>query len=221
MLGPFAIPDRDRYQVSTEHRPGQIIAEDAGLSYTRTDDLVIVQVFQQGRTDDRRKAMYRALADRLQERSGLDAQDLIVSVAENTRADWSFGEGAAHFLEGRLQVLRPGPGPIPSCPSGPPACRPGAGRRSGPERTAALDGLGQGRTRGQDPDEYEELRAAPSASAARSRCQGRGEREAAASFRTPAAISRPSIRPREVSSCSMLTAMSGSISCRAARNSAQ
>ena len=102
MLDTFAAPPRDRYQIITEHKPGQIIAEDTGLGFTRTDGLVVVQVFQQGRTEDQKKAMYRALADRLQNRTGLDPQDLIVSVTENTRADWSFGRGVAQFLEGHL-----------------------------------------------------------------------------------------------------------------------
>jgi phenylpyruvate tautomerase PptA (4-oxalocrotonate tautomerase family) len=102
MLDTFAAPARDRYQIITEHRPGQIIAEDTGLGFTRTDDLVVVQVFQQGRTEDQKRAMYRALAERLQQRTGLDPQDLIISVTENTRADWSFGEGVAQFLEGHL-----------------------------------------------------------------------------------------------------------------------
>lgn len=102
MLDTFAAPDRDRYQIITEHRPGQIIAEDTGLGFTRTHDLVIVQVFQQGRDEEQKKAMYRALADRLRQRTGLSPQDLIVSVTANTRADWSFGEGVAQFLEGHL-----------------------------------------------------------------------------------------------------------------------
>ena len=102
MLDTFAAPPRDRYQIVTEHKPGQIIAEDTGLGFTRTEDLVVVQVFQQGRNEDQKKAMYRALADQLQERTGLDPQGLIVSVAENTRADWSFGQGVAQFLEGHL-----------------------------------------------------------------------------------------------------------------------
>jgi phenylpyruvate tautomerase PptA (4-oxalocrotonate tautomerase family) len=102
MLETFAAPDRDRYQIITEHRPGQIIAEDTGLGYTRTDDLVIVQVTQQGRSEAQKQAMYRALADRLEQRTGLSPQDLIVSVIENTREDWSFGEGTAQFLTGQL-----------------------------------------------------------------------------------------------------------------------
>ena len=102
MLDTFAAPDRDRYQIITEHRPGQIIAEDTGLGYTRSDDLVIVQVTQQGRSEVQKQAMYRALADRLEQRTGLDPQDLIVSVTENTREDWSFGLGTAQFLTGEL-----------------------------------------------------------------------------------------------------------------------
>ncbi len=102
MLDVFAAPDRDRYQVIHEHRPGRIIAEDTGLGFERTDDVVIIQVTQQGRTEAQKKALYAELADRLRERTGLAPSDLIVSVTENTRADWSFGMGRAQFLEGDL-----------------------------------------------------------------------------------------------------------------------
>lgn len=102
MLDVFAAPERDRYQVIHEHKPGRIIAEDTGLGFERTDDVVIIQITQQGRTEDQKKALYAELADRLQERTGLAPSDLIVSVTENTRADWSFGMGRAQFLEGDL-----------------------------------------------------------------------------------------------------------------------
>ena len=44
---------RDRYQIITEHPVGQIIAEDTGLGYTRTDGVTVIQIFQQGRTTRR------------------------------------------------------------------------------------------------------------------------------------------------------------------------
>jgi phenylpyruvate tautomerase PptA (4-oxalocrotonate tautomerase family) len=53
MLDVFAAPPGDRYQVITEHHPGQLICEDTGLGIERTDDLVILQVFQQGRSEAR------------------------------------------------------------------------------------------------------------------------------------------------------------------------
>ncbi len=102
MLDVFAAPPRDRYQVLTEHRPGQLICEDTGLGLERTDDLVVLQVFQQGRSEEQKRALYAGLARRLEEVTGLAPSDLIVSVIGNSREDWSFGMGRAQFLEGDL-----------------------------------------------------------------------------------------------------------------------
>ena len=102
MLDVFAAPPRDRYQVLTEHRPGQLICEDTGLGIERTDDLVVLQVFQQGRSEEQKRALYAGLARRLEEVTGLAPSDLIVSVIGNSREDWSFGMGRAQFLEGEL-----------------------------------------------------------------------------------------------------------------------
>lgn len=98
----FAAPPRDRYQLISEHKPGHIIAEDTGLGLERTDDIVLIQIVQQGRTSDQKQATYRALADRLHDECGVDGADLIVSIVENTQADWSFGNGVAQFLTGDL-----------------------------------------------------------------------------------------------------------------------
>jgi phenylpyruvate tautomerase PptA (4-oxalocrotonate tautomerase family) len=102
MLDVFAAPPRDRYQVITEHGPGQLICEDTGLGIERTDDLVVLQVFQQGRSEEQKRDLYAGLATRLEEATGLSPGDLIVSVLGNSREDWSFGLGRAQFLEGDL-----------------------------------------------------------------------------------------------------------------------
>jgi phenylpyruvate tautomerase PptA (4-oxalocrotonate tautomerase family) len=98
----FAAPPRDRYQVITEHRPGRLVLQDTGLGFERTDRVVLVAVVQQGRTTAQKQALYAALAERLQDKTGLAPTDLVVSVTENTRADWSFGLGRAQFVEGEL-----------------------------------------------------------------------------------------------------------------------
>ncbi|WP_298802454.1 tautomerase family protein [uncultured Pseudokineococcus sp.] len=100
--GVFAAPPHDRYQVVTEHPPGQVICEDTGLGLRRTDDLVLLQVTQQGRSAEQKKALYAALAQRLEERCGLAPSDLVVSVVASSPEDWSFGMGRAQFLEGDL-----------------------------------------------------------------------------------------------------------------------
>jgi phenylpyruvate tautomerase PptA (4-oxalocrotonate tautomerase family) len=98
----FAAPARDRYQVIHEHRPGRIIAEDTGLGFTRTEGIVIIQVTEQGRNDEQKRALYAGLVQALEERAGVRPEDLIVSVVESSSADWSFGLGRAQFLEGDL-----------------------------------------------------------------------------------------------------------------------
>ena len=98
----FAAPPRDRYQVIDEHRSSHLILADTGLGFERTDDRVLVQVFQQGRSDAQKQALYDRLAERLGSECGVAGTDLMVSVAANTPADWSFGLGRAQFLEGDL-----------------------------------------------------------------------------------------------------------------------
>jgi phenylpyruvate tautomerase PptA (4-oxalocrotonate tautomerase family) len=102
MLDVFAAPPGDRYQVITEHAPGQIICEDTGLGIDRSDDLVVLQVFQQGRSEQQKRTLYAELSRRLAASTALSPGDLVVSVIANTRADWSFGLGRAQFLDGDL-----------------------------------------------------------------------------------------------------------------------
>ena len=96
----FAAPPRDRYQILTEHKPGRLVLEDTGLGLRRSDGVVLIQVVQQGRTETQKRALYAALADRLQTQAGVRLEDLVVSVVANTRSDWSFGLGRAQFLDG-------------------------------------------------------------------------------------------------------------------------
>jgi phenylpyruvate tautomerase PptA (4-oxalocrotonate tautomerase family) len=98
----FAAPERDRYQIIHEHRPGRLIIEDTGLGITRTEAVVVIQVTEQGRDEPQKKALYAALARALEARVGLRPEDLVVSIVANTPADWSFGLGRAQFLDGEL-----------------------------------------------------------------------------------------------------------------------
>jgi phenylpyruvate tautomerase PptA (4-oxalocrotonate tautomerase family) len=105
MLDVFAAPPRDRYQIITEHPEGHIIAEDTGLGLERTDAIVIIQIFQQGRSTEQKQAAFAELAKQLEAECGVRPEDLIVSVMANRHVDWSFGLGQAQFLNGSLRSL--------------------------------------------------------------------------------------------------------------------
>ncbi|MXG88574.1 tautomerase family protein [Nocardioides flavescens] len=102
LLDVFAAPPGDRYQVVTEHPPGRLFIEDTGLGIERSDQVVVIQITQQGRDREQKQALYAALAERLHERVGLRPEDLVVSVVRNEPEDWSFGHGRAQFLTGEL-----------------------------------------------------------------------------------------------------------------------
>jgi hypothetical protein len=102
MLDSFAAPPGDRYQIISEHPPGRLIAEDTGLGFVRSDAVTVIQITQQGRSEQQKRDVYAALASRLERECNLAPQDLIVSITTNLPSDWSFGLGRAQFLEGDL-----------------------------------------------------------------------------------------------------------------------
>ena len=106
----YGIPPRDRFQIVTQHEPGEILAEDAGLGFEReADDVVVVHVFtQRGRSDEIKQQLYSRIAERLAE-VGVAGSSVFIGYVENGPQDWSFGFGAAQYLTGELAVPRPVP----------------------------------------------------------------------------------------------------------------
>ena len=70
--------------------------------YKRSEKLLFVQIFQQGRDATTKQKLYRSLADSLAKECGLRGEDLIVTCSSNAKEDWSFGMGRAQFLDGGL-----------------------------------------------------------------------------------------------------------------------
>lgn len=89
-------------QIITQHEPDEIICEDTNLGLKRTDKIVFIQIFQQGRDAKTKEAIYAALGEKLKAEYGVDGNDLIVTVSRNEKEDWSFGNGRAQFLTGEL-----------------------------------------------------------------------------------------------------------------------
>lgn len=102
MLAAFKVPQRDRYQIVHEHRPGTMIVEDTGLGIPRTEKVVFLQVTSRPRGREAKEAFYRLLTEELERSCGIAPSDVVVSIVENTDEDWSFGLGRAQFLTGDL-----------------------------------------------------------------------------------------------------------------------
>jgi phenylpyruvate tautomerase PptA (4-oxalocrotonate tautomerase family) len=100
----LGIPERDRFQVITEHQATRVIALDAGLGFERSEDVVMIQIFTQtGRSAEAKQKLYAAIAASFSA-AGVAGEDVFIGYAENTPADWSFGFGRAQYVEGELSI---------------------------------------------------------------------------------------------------------------------
>lgn len=102
MLAAFKVPERDRYQVYSEHPASHLIAQDTGLDIPRTQKFVLVSVTTRPRSRAEKESFYKLLCQELWEHCAIPTSDVMVSLVENTDEDWSFGNGRAQFLTGEL-----------------------------------------------------------------------------------------------------------------------
>jgi len=102
MLAAFKVPVRDRYQIVHEHDPSRVRIEDTGLGIERTEKVVLIQVTSRPRSTEEKQEFYRLLTEALSSRCGIAPSDVMVNFVINTDADWSFGNGEAQFLTGKL-----------------------------------------------------------------------------------------------------------------------
>jgi phenylpyruvate tautomerase PptA (4-oxalocrotonate tautomerase family) len=104
VLAEYRIPERDYFHIVTEHAPGQIVAQDAGLGFERSGGVVMIQVFTQGgRSQEAKEALFAAVARNLGD-AGVAGEDVFIGYVENTAGDWSFGFGRAQYVTGELAV---------------------------------------------------------------------------------------------------------------------
>jgi hypothetical protein len=102
MLTAFKVPERDRYQIYEEHTSNHFIVQDTGLGIPRTKNVIVVTVVSRPRTEDMKKTFYAELCHELKASCGIEPSDVMISIVTNTDADWSFGNGVAQFLTGKL-----------------------------------------------------------------------------------------------------------------------
>lgn len=98
LVSEASVPEDDRFQVFTECREGSFVAHPSYGGVTRSDELVIVEItLNSGRTVEVKKNLYAAMAKNLEKDPGLRSDDLMVSLIEVTKENWSFGGGRATY----------------------------------------------------------------------------------------------------------------------------
>jgi phenylpyruvate tautomerase PptA (4-oxalocrotonate tautomerase family) len=98
MVETINVPPLDRFQVITEYSDDDLIYDPHYLEIERSDDVVFVQItLNAGRTVDQKRALYARIAELLAEKPGVRPEDVLISLVEGARENWSFGNGEAQY----------------------------------------------------------------------------------------------------------------------------
>lgn len=91
------VPAADRFQVIEEVPKDSLIFDPSYLGVARQGPVVFVQVFLNlGRTVEVKRALYARIAEELAA-AGIRRQDVLVSLVEVPRENWSFGAGVMSY----------------------------------------------------------------------------------------------------------------------------
>jgi 4-oxalocrotonate tautomerase len=98
MVETINAPADDRFQIFTEHPPGGLVCDPGYLGIRRSGDTIVIQItLNTGRTPEMKRALYRAIADKLATDPGLRKEDVLVSLVEVPKENWSFGNGEMSY----------------------------------------------------------------------------------------------------------------------------
>ncbi len=71
-LRSIGVPEDDRFQIITEHESANFLFAKSYLGIEHTSDLVMIQItFNEGRTTDQKKTLFKAIADGIHDATGL------------------------------------------------------------------------------------------------------------------------------------------------------
>jgi phenylpyruvate tautomerase PptA (4-oxalocrotonate tautomerase family) len=98
MLESLNVPEDDKFQILTRHSVSQIVRPESYLGINYTNQLVVIQItLNEGRTTDVKKSFYAKLADLLNSKLNIRKEDILISLVEVNKENWSFGNGEMQY----------------------------------------------------------------------------------------------------------------------------
>lgn len=97
-LVSVGVPKDDRFQVIREHEDANFLFDYDYLGIHRSDDLAVIQItWNEGRSVEQKKALYKAIVDGLATKPGIRREDVFINLIEVRKENWSFGNGVAQY----------------------------------------------------------------------------------------------------------------------------
>ena len=98
MLECLKVPVDDKFQVLTRHAESQIVKPKSYLGIEYSNQLIIIQItLNEGRDTHVKKAFYAKVAHSLHSRLNIRKEDILISLVEVNKENWSFGDGEMQY----------------------------------------------------------------------------------------------------------------------------
>jgi phenylpyruvate tautomerase PptA (4-oxalocrotonate tautomerase family) len=98
LVSEASVPADDRFQVFLPLAEGHMVAHPSYGGVSRTEALLIVEItLNAGRTVEVKKALYAGIARNLADDLAIRPDDVLISLVEVTKENWSFGGGRATY----------------------------------------------------------------------------------------------------------------------------
>jgi 4-oxalocrotonate tautomerase len=98
MVATTGVPKNDHFQVIGEHSAENFVFDPDYLGIHRSSELIMVQIFfNEGRSVDQKKALYKAIADGFTTELKVRREDVLITLVEVKKESWSFGNGIAQY----------------------------------------------------------------------------------------------------------------------------
>jgi 4-oxalocrotonate tautomerase len=101
-------PENDRSQVISEHDADNFVYDPTFFGIERSADVVFLQLtLAEGRTLEQKRGFHEQVVDELNQRLNLRREDVLISLVDTGRDDWSFGNGDSSLVKSCHPHRRP------------------------------------------------------------------------------------------------------------------
>jgi 4-oxalocrotonate tautomerase len=93
-------PEKDRFQVVTEHSKSGLLFDRDYLGVHRSDDCIFLQItLNAGRSVELKQRFYKVVTDALHEAVKVRREDVFINMVEVSKENWPYGKGEAQYVK--------------------------------------------------------------------------------------------------------------------------
>jgi phenylpyruvate tautomerase PptA (4-oxalocrotonate tautomerase family) len=92
------VPADDKFQIITTHAVSELVFPKSYLGIEYSQGIVFIQItLNEGRTTELKKRFYKRIANDCSKELGIREQDILISLIEVNKENWSFGNGEMQY----------------------------------------------------------------------------------------------------------------------------